>query len=147
MVDGKKIYAKIACATREKFSSVKLRLYMFHDNMCTVPYDDGQSMSQRIANGYQINGNSYSTEVSFRPPFYYCESCTPTISDSFNKNYWYDDDSVNAANQNQDVADDKYLVDDYVAKYAKHESRTLLQVVPEEEGALEVCFSMRGSFL
>lgn len=143
-VNGKKIYAKIGCAQKEKFASVKLRVYMYEDNVCTIPYEDGQSISQRISHGYQINGNTYSTEVSFRPPFYSCEHCTPTISDSFEKENWHDDDSVNPANMNQNVADDKYLVDDYVAKYSKHENRNRrilseMKLSEEEQSKVEVC--------
>ena len=146
-VNGKKIYSKIGCAKQEKFASVKLRLYMYQDNLCTVPFEDGQSVRERLANGYQINGNSYSTEVSFHPPFYSCESCTPTISDTFKMDNWYDDDAFNAANNNnKDVADDKYLVDDYVSKYAKHVSRNLIHMVPEE-GAVEVRSFLFHSFI
>lgn len=49
-------------------------------------------------------------QVSFRPPFYTCSTCTPpTVSSSFTKESksWYDDDAINAGGQNA-IPDDQY---------------------------------------
>ena len=111
------LYAKVGCQTKGTFSSNAFQLYVYTDDKCTEPYDDGQTEQQHASRGYSINLDEYyaakldddgeikytnyqvntldfSTKVSFRPSFYSCQSCKPAkISDSFNKyagNY-YDD--------------------------------------------------------
>jgi hypothetical protein len=88
------LYAKIGCVDRETFTSTKLQLHVYTDNQCSQPYDDGQTSRRHATKGYDINGYIFPTRVSFRPPFYTCDSCTPDeISDTFNKanGNWYDD--------------------------------------------------------
>ena len=129
-----KLYAKIGCMDRETFTSTKLQLHVYTDAQCSVKYDDGESSKQHSSRGYEINGYFFSTRVTFRPPFYTCESCVETeISDTFNKqnSNWYDDDyisehgkkSYNGNNENgedgaeEEVEDDHddYYGDDYFA--------------------------------
>lgn len=117
LYSDQKLYAKIGCLERDTYTSTKLRLHLYTDNQCSEAYDDGQTDAQRRNKGYLVDGNYYSTKVSFRPPFYKCLKCgTSKISESFSKQgtYWYDDDAV--ANGNQlakydDVYD--YELDDY----------------------------------
>ncbi len=98
-----------------------LRLYT--DATCSTPYDDGYPSQRHSAKGYETKGGLISSDVSFRPPFYTCHSCSPdVISETFNKRRWYDDDYINnnknnAAqqdNENQDNGNegDDYFVDD-----------------------------------
>lgn len=82
---------------RETFTSTKLALHLYTDNKCSIPYDDGESSRKHANKGYNIKGYTFSTRVSFRPPFYSCETCNPEqISDTFNKKAgtWYDDDYI-----------------------------------------------------
>jgi hypothetical protein len=105
----KPLYAKIGCMERETFTSTRLQLRVYKDQQCSVPYDDGESTKAHATKGYQINGSTFSTRVSFRPPFYTCEACSPeAISDTFNKKYgtWYDDDYISAHGQKQQLSDD-----------------------------------------
>lgn len=115
-----KLYAKIGCMDRETFTSTKLQLHVYTDAQCSVPYKDGQSSKHHSTKGYEINGYYFSTRVSFRPPFYSCQTCSPeVIAGSFNKKNgnWYDDDyiSQNGKKQNGDNSNDKddYYADDY----------------------------------
>ena len=88
------LYAKIGCVDRETFTSTKLQLHVYTDNQCSQPFDDGQTNRRHASRGYDINGYIFPTRVSFRPPFYTCDSCSPDeISDTFNKanGNWYDD--------------------------------------------------------
>lgn len=88
------LYAKIGCVDRETFTSTKLQLHVYTDNQCSQPFDDGQTSRRHATKGYDINGYIFPTRVSFRPPFYTCDSCSPEeISDTFNKanGNWYDD--------------------------------------------------------
>lgn len=122
-----KLYAKIGCMDRKTFTSTKLQLHVYTDDQCSVPYEDGYSSKRHHNTGYEIDGYSFSTKVSFRPPFYSCEECAPSaIADTFNKKNtnWYDDDyiSQNGQKQNDDGGDeaednndddnDDYLDDD-----------------------------------
>jgi hypothetical protein len=91
------LYAKIGCMERETFTSTKLALHLYTDSQCSQLYDDGESTRRHSSKGYEINGYTFSTRVSFRPPFYTCETCKPEeISDTFNKKAgtWYDDDYI-----------------------------------------------------
>jgi hypothetical protein len=101
------LYAKVGCMARDTFTSAKFQLHVYTDNMCTNPYDDGQTSQQQASKGYAIDFNSYytlgddennngsednedaddedqesnilqfSTNVSFRPTFYQCQNCKP----------------------------------------------------------------------
>jgi hypothetical protein len=109
---------------RETFTSTKLALHLYTDAQCSQSYEDGETSRRHSTKGYEINGYTFSTNVSFRPPFYTCATCAPDeISDSFNKQAgtWYDDDYISqhgaAQEQNQDDDNDDgqgYYVDDYV---------------------------------
>lgn len=103
-----RLYAKVGCMTRETFTSTKLQLHLYKDNQCTYPYRDGNTDHYHSTKGYDVNGYLLSTKVDFRPAFYSCQNCKPDqISSSFNKkNYWYDDDYINAQKQNQKNNDD-----------------------------------------
>lgn len=94
---SQQLYAKIGCMERETFTSTKLALHLYTDEQCSRPYDDGESSRRHSSNGYEINGYTFSTHVSFRPPFYTCATCQPDeISETFNKRSgsWYDDDYI-----------------------------------------------------
>ena len=119
----KKLYAKIGCMDRETYTSTKLQIHVYTDDQCSVKYDDGESNRFHSTRGYEINGYYFSTRVSFRPPFYSCQSCQiGEIADTFNKKFgnWYDDDYIaehgrkenNGQNQDQRGDDDMYK-DDY----------------------------------
>jgi len=122
-----KLYAKIGCQERETYTSTKLSVHVYTDKQCSQPFDDGQSEDKRSKKGYSINGYYFSSKVSFRPPFYSCQTCKPQeISNSFSKRgtYWYDDDA--AANGQQiykyfdDWLDDYFLQDDAYFKVQKY---------------------------
>lgn len=112
------LYAKVGCRAKETFSSTAFQLFVFSDEKCTEPYDDGQTDQAHASRGYEINLDkfyaanldedddnvkytdypvntlSFSSKVSFRPHFYSCQSCKPSkISDTFNKfsGTYYDD--------------------------------------------------------
>lgn len=105
----KPLYAKIGCMQRETFTSTKLQLHVYTDSQCSIPYSDGGSTRTHAIRGYQVNGSTFSSRVSFRPPFYSCESCSPeSISDTFNKKAgtWYDDDYISVHGQKQQQNDD-----------------------------------------
>lgn len=93
---------------RETYTSTKLQLHVFSDNKCSVPYDDGRGDRYHASKGYEINGYTFNTKVSFRPSFYSCQTCKPEqISDSFQKrNYWYDDDYIGKNGYPRDYGDD-----------------------------------------
>ena len=94
---------------RETFTSTKLQLHLYTDNACSVHYDDERSKKQHVKNGYDVNGLSFGTKVSFRPPFYTCQTCQPTwVSDSFRKSssYWYDDDYISENGHRREYNDD-----------------------------------------
>jgi hypothetical protein len=84
---------------RETFTSTKLALHFYTDNTCSTPYDDGYPSRRHSTKGYDIRGNLISSQVSFRPPFYACQTCQPEgISETYNKlaGTWYDDDYISA---------------------------------------------------
>ena len=106
---GQPLYAKIGCMERETFTSTKLQLHLYTDAACSVHYDDGQSKKSHVKNGYDINGLYFGTKVSFRPPFYTCQTCQPDgVSDSFRKSssYWYDDDYISEYGKRRQYDDD-----------------------------------------
>jgi hypothetical protein len=120
------LYAKIGCMERETYTSTKLSLHVYTDEQCSVPFEDGENSRRHSAKGYEINGYTFGTRVSFRPPFYSCETCSPEeISDTFNKKSgtWYDDDYISSYGSKQknnddeeeegDDAADDYYQDDY----------------------------------
>jgi hypothetical protein len=160
-----KLYAKIGCMDRETFTSTKLQLHVYTDSQCSVKFDDGESSKQHSSRGYEINGYYFSTRVSFRPPFYTCQSCVESeISDTFNKknNNWYDDDyisehgkksSSSSSNNEGDAAEeeeaevdehDDYYGDDYFGDdtymYANDDvnRNRALKVLHAAPGQLEV---------
>ena len=55
------LYAKVGCMNKETFSSAKFQLHVYTDNMCTVPYEDGQTSQQHAKNGYAIDFDQYYT--------------------------------------------------------------------------------------
>jgi hypothetical protein len=96
---------------RETFTSTKLQLRVYTDDVCSQIYDDGETARKHAVKGYQVDGNIIATKVSFRPPFYSCLTCTPeSVSGTFNKKNgnWYDDDYISEHNEkaNDDAADD-----------------------------------------
>lgn len=103
-----KLYAKIGCMERETFTSTKLQLHVYTDNQCSVAFDDGQTKRQHVGRGYDINGYSFGTKVSFRPPFYTCQTCNPeAVSDTFRRSsYWYDDDYISEYGERRQNDDD-----------------------------------------
>jgi hypothetical protein len=117
------MYAKIGCMERETFTSTKLAIHIYTDAQCSVPYEDGGTSRRHAAKGYEINGYTFGTRVSFQPPFYSCEDCSPEeISDTFNKKAgtWYDDDYISEYGTKQkteeedgEEAADDYYQDDY----------------------------------
>ena len=123
--DDVKLYAKIGCMERETFTSTKLSLHVYTDAQCSVPYDDGLSARRHSTKGYDINGYTFPTRVSFKPPFYACQTCTPdSISQTFNKKSgtWYDDDYISQYgakqgnnNNNEEDEDDEDEGDDAAA--------------------------------
>jgi hypothetical protein len=83
---------------------------VYTDKQCSEEYDDGDSNKK----GYNINGYYFNSKVSFRPPFYTCNTCKPkSISSSFTKKgtYWYDDDAAANGQQMYKYFDD--WLDDY----------------------------------
>jgi hypothetical protein len=103
------LYAKVGCMERETFTSTKLQLHVYTDAQCSVPYDDGRTARSHASRGYLLENASgekfmFSTKVSFRPPFYTCQSCNvEEFSDTFNKQAgtWYDDDYISQNGQKQ----------------------------------------------
>lgn len=82
---------------RETFTSTKLALHLYTDQTCSTPYDDGYPSRRHSTKGYDVRGNLVSSQVSFRPPFYSCHTCSPdVIADTFNKRAgtWYDDEYI-----------------------------------------------------
>lgn len=56
------------------------------------------------------DGSIIRTKVSFRPPFYSCNSCSPDeVSETFNKKtgHWYDDDYISEHGNRQGQGDDE----------------------------------------
>lgn len=113
------LYAKIGCQHRDTYTSTKLQLSVYKDAQCSQPYgEDGDEGDELVSNdGYNLNGYFLSNKVSFRPPFYSCQSCLPDeISGSFTKRYtaWYDDDYISKTGQKQnyDDANGNYAAND-----------------------------------
>jgi len=98
------LYAKIGCMERSTYTSTKLQLRIYKDKQCSTSYD-----SVKITgNGYQINGYTIPSRVTFRPPFYSCDKCAPDkTSDTWSKNSnWYDDDAINGRHDDNNGDDD-----------------------------------------
>ena len=109
MYNDVRLYAKIGCMDRETFTSTKLQLHVYTDNQCSQPYDDGQTSRRHATKGFDINGYIFQTRVSFRPPFYTCDSCSPAeISETYNKanGNWYDDYYISQKGNNNKGDDD-----------------------------------------
>lgn len=100
---------------RETFTSTKLALHVYTDAQCSNPYEDGFSSRQHVKSGYNIDGYYFNTKVSFRPPFYTCQTCAiSSLSSSFTKSntYWYDDDYIATNGQRRNYGDDDGNDDD-----------------------------------
>jgi len=128
------LYARIGCLEHEHYTSTKLSLHIYTDKKCSVPFDDGQSDNERLINGYILGGEYFQTQVSFRPPFFSCESCNPhSIVNGFSKQnaVWFDDDAPAKYKYFDDWIDDYVPNDDAYAalqpyvnnerKYAKED--------------------------
>jgi hypothetical protein len=91
---------------------------LYTDATCSSPYDDGEPSRRHSTKGYETSSGLISSEVSFRPPFYTCQTCSPdSVSETFNKRRWYDDDYINNnKGDNNNEADakqgDDYFTDD-----------------------------------
>jgi hypothetical protein len=121
--NGIALYGKIGCMERETFTSTKLQLHLYTDAQCSMPYEDGESSKRHSRKGYDLgDGTIISSQVSFRVPFYSCQSCSPAeVSGTFNKRNgnWYDDDYISTYGMKQgdygrqndggNQADDKYM--------------------------------------
>jgi len=98
--DDAPLYAKIGCQHRDTYTSTKLQLIVYTDAQCSNEYSpEDETETARKNDGYDIDGYFLSNKVSFRPPFYSCQSCNPEeISQSFTKQYsaWYDDDYISS---------------------------------------------------
>ena len=111
---------------RENHISTKLAIHIYTDKKCSQPYDDGQTTEERTTNGYIISDGYFKTGVTFRPPFYSCESCSPQSLDGFSKqdNTWFDDDALATKRYFDDWIDDYVANDDayaVVQEYANNE--------------------------
>lgn len=117
---------------RETFTSTKLQLILYTDQQCSNVYDDGRTAREHARRGYELNGQTVSSAVSFKPDFYKCLSCSSdSIDATFNKlnSNWYDDDYISEnGNKNKNV-DDGYQYDDQNAVddlyYAKSDDDNL----------------------
>ena len=119
------LYAKIGCQHRDTYTSTRLQLILYEDAQCSQKFENSED--QKVKDGYYVGDYFMSNKVSFRPPFYSCESCSPdSVSDTFSKSntVWYDDDHIaefgtkygedNNANANYDDANGYYVkADDY----------------------------------
>ncbi|KAL7549908.1 hypothetical protein ACHAWF_013167 [Thalassiosira exigua] len=115
--DEQPLYAKIGCQHRDTYTSTRLQLHVYKDAQCSQAYggdgdddEDGDGEDQGNGDGYDLDGYFISNKVSFRPPFYSCQSCIPEqVSNTFSKQYsaWYDDDYISTNGQRQ-----KYNADD-----------------------------------
>lgn len=148
------LYAKIGCVERETFTSTKLALHLYTDASCSNPYDDGYPTRRHSSKGYVVDGYTFSSRVSFRPPFYTCQTCDPEeVSETFNKHSgtWYDDDYIsehgerqeqddeNNGNNNQDdlYVDDAYLVANDDVNYNNRMLAEIEALSKEGESGLE----------
>jgi hypothetical protein len=89
------LYAKIGCQHRDTYTSTKLQLILYTDKQCSTPFENTED--EKVKDGYYVGDYFMSNKVSFRPPFYSCESCLPeTVSETFTKSgtAWYDDDYI-----------------------------------------------------
>lgn len=98
------LYAKIGCQHRDTYTSTKLQLVVYSDKQCSKVYG-GDGEGKDSSGGYDINGYYLSDKVSFRPPFYSCQGCSPEeYSNTFSKRYsaWYDDDYISNAGKRKE---------------------------------------------
>eukprot|EP00985_Skeletonema_marinoi_P013972 scaffold7007_cov168-Skeletonema_marinoi.AAC.1 len=89
------LYAKIGCQHRDTYTSTKLQLILYEDAQCSQPFENSEDM--KVKDGYYVGDYFMSNKVSFRPPFYNCQSCHPdAVSATFSKSAtaWYDDDHI-----------------------------------------------------
>jgi len=116
-----KLYAKIGCLEGETSTSTKLQMHVYTNNQCTRHYKDGLSRRTHSTNGYIISGNRFSSKVSFRPPFYNCQSCSSDeVAETFDKDnaYWYDDDYISTYGKQRNTDDQQDYANDQADDYA-----------------------------
>lgn len=105
------LYAKIGCQHRDTYTSTKLQLIVYKDKQCSQPYENDDE--NKAKDGYYVGDYFVSNKVSFRPPFYSCQTCLPNqVSDTFSKEYtvWYDDEYIGANGQKAKGDGSEYYV-------------------------------------
>ncbi len=121
------IYAKIGCQQRDTYTSTRLQLILYEDAQCSQPFENSEE--NKVKDGYYVGDYFMSNKVSFRPPFYNCQSCSPdAVSETFSKSEtaWYDDDYISeygTKNNNEDEDDANY--DDANGYYVKADDYTV----------------------
>lgn len=121
------LYAKIGCQQRDTYTSTRLQLILYEDAQCSQPFENSEE--NKVKDGYYVGDYFMSNKVSFRPPFYNCQSCRPdAVSETFSKaeTAWYDDDHISeygAKNNKEDGNNANY--DDANGYYAKADDYTL----------------------
>lgn len=114
------LYAKIGCQQRDTYTSTRLQLILYEDAQCSQPFENSEET--KVKDGYYVGDYFMSNKVSFRPPFYNCQSCRPdAVSDTFSKaeTAWYDDDHISefgSKNNNEDENDADDNANGYYAK-------------------------------
>jgi len=113
---GETLYAMIGCLERETYTrkelslqSNRFSLHLYTEKSCSTPFDDRQTDLEHSTVGYNIDGETFETQVSFHPSFFACKSCKPqSISNSFSKgeSSWIDDDATGYNRDFDDWADD-----------------------------------------
>jgi len=101
------LYAKIGCQHRDTYTSTKLQLILYEDAQCSQPFENSEDM--KVKDGYYVGDYFMSNKVSFRPPFYNCQSCHPdAVSATFSKSAtaWYDDDHISEFGTKYDNEDE-----------------------------------------
>lgn len=95
------LYAKIGCQHRDTYTSTKLQLILYTDAQCSQEYED----DEMTKDGYYVGDYFMSNKVSFRPPFYSCQTCHPDqVSATFSKSTtaWYDDEYISKHGKKND---------------------------------------------
>jgi hypothetical protein len=113
------LYAKIGCQHRDTYTSTKLQLILYEDAQCSQPFENSDDM--KVKDGYYVGDYFMSNKVSFRPPFYNCQSCHPdAVSATFSKSAtaWYDDDHISEFGTKYDNEDEG---NDDGNQYANHD--------------------------
>ena len=124
------LYAKIGCQQRDTYTSTKLQLIVYEDAQCSQPYENED---KKAKDGTYVGDYLISNKVSFRPPFYSCQSCLPDeVSATFSKSgtAWYDDDYISehgkkTYNNEEEGNDDGNQYDDANGYYVKADDYTM----------------------